>query len=110
MKGTLVAIGLSVFSMYVLAQDSQTTEAGKQQEQRSCVPCHSLRLVESQRLSQAAWEKEVNKMIGWGAEVSNRQALLDYLSRQYGTSKPAAPRELTANGTTTKAEPTPSSK
>jgi mono/diheme cytochrome c family protein len=85
----------------VFAGDSaqqQAMEHGKQQEQRSCIPCHSLRLVTSQRLSKAAWEKEIDKMMGWGAPVTDRQALLDYLSEEYSTTKPMPPDEFTGNG------------
>ena len=67
---------LSIFSLamagalalsFAKAQDGG--DAGRKAEQTSCLPCHSLRLVESQRLSAAAWQKEVDKMIGWGAVV-----------------------------------------
>jgi hypothetical protein len=86
------AIGLSVFT------SSASASAPQQEEQRSCTQCHSLRLVNSQRLSAAAWEKEMNKMIGWGAVVSDRQLLLDYLSQEYSDAKPMAPEELSGNG------------
>ncbi|SRR5579884_3417542 len=79
------------------AQDDKAA-AARQEEQRSCSPCHSLRLVDSQRLSQAAWDKELTKMIGWGAVVSNRQLLLDYLSQQYGVCVPRTADPLSANG------------
>ena len=82
----------------VFAQDSQKIDLGKQEEQRSCTPCHSLRLVHSQRLSPAAWDKELTKMIGWGTVVSNRQLLLDYLSQEYGVSKPRLPEQLSGDG------------
>jgi mono/diheme cytochrome c family protein len=85
-----------------LAADSQLRERGKQAEQHSCIQCHSLRLVESQRLSSAAWGKEIDKMIGWGAVVPDRQLLLDYLSQEYSDSKPVPKPELTGDGTATK--------
>jgi hypothetical protein len=81
------------------AANSQSLDRGRQEEERSCTQCHSLRLVDSQRLSRAAWEKEITKMIGWGAAVSDRQLLLDYLSREYSDSKPVPKPELSGNGT-----------
>lgn len=66
-------------------------DAGKRAEQRSCTPCHSLRLVESQRLSAAAWQKEVDKMIGWGAVVSDRQMMIDYLTQHYSNTQTPVP-------------------
>jgi hypothetical protein len=70
------------------AADLPESEAGKKAERQSCLACHSLRLIESQRLSAAAWKKEINKMIGWGAVVPNQDVLLEYLSREFGDTKP----------------------
>ncbi|MFL6352316.1 MAG: hypothetical protein ACJ74Z_10775 [Bryobacteraceae bacterium] len=67
-------------------------------EERSCTPCHSLRLVDSQRLSRTAWTKELDKMIGWGAVVPERQLLLDYLSSEYSEAKPIPTAALSGNG------------
>lgn len=86
------------------AADSQSTDRGRQEEQRACTPCHSLRLVDSQRLSRTAWEKEIKKMIGWGAIVSDRQLLLDYLSREYNDSKPVPKPELSGDGSAHRAK------
>ena len=86
-------VGSSVF-----AADAQLLERGKHEEQRSCIQCHSLRLVDTQRLSRAAWEKEINKMIGWGAPVEDKQALLEYLAAEYSDNKPMPQDELTGNG------------
>ena len=66
---------------------SDDAEPAKKAEQTSCAPCHSLRLVDSQRLSAAAWQKELDKMIGWGAVVPNRQILIDYLSQHYSNTE-----------------------
>ena len=49
------------------ASDESLT--GRRAEERSCTPCHSLRLVDSQRLSRTAWSKELDKMIGWGGSA-----------------------------------------
>lgn len=48
----------------------------------ACTECHEARIILQQRLSKAAWTKEVDKMIKWGAVVdaSDRDALIDYLS------------------------------
>lgn len=102
MRAAGVFLGLVCATGYSFAQTQ--ADRGKQEEQRSCVPCHSLRLVESQRLTPAAWQKEVDKMIGWGADVSDRQTLIDYLAQEYGVDKPALPQQLTANGASGPAE------
>jgi hypothetical protein len=76
-----------VFSV-IKAADRPEIAAGKAEEKRSCTPCHSLMLVHSQRLSQVAWEKELDKMTRWGARIKERQALLDYLASEYSDKKP----------------------
>jgi mono/diheme cytochrome c family protein len=86
----LLAFGLRATS----APDAAALEAGKKAEQQACVPCHSLRLIHSQRLSAAAWEKEINKMVGWGAVVPDRAVLLEYLAQEYGDAKPAPSPQL----------------
>ena len=62
----------------------------------SCLECHEARIILQQRLSKAAWVKEVDKMIKWGAVVdaSDRDALIDYLSANFSPDQPAyeAPR------------------
>ena len=68
--------------------DSAVLERGQKEEARACVPCHSLRLIHSQRLSRAAWTKELDKMAGWGTKYTDRDALLEYLIANYGDDKP----------------------
>jgi hypothetical protein len=57
----------------------------------ACLECHEARIVLQQRLSKAAWTKEVDKMTKWGAVVdpSDRDALIDYLSANFSPEKPA---------------------
>jgi hypothetical protein len=87
--------GLAVFCFPAY---SQSSEAERKTELSACTGCHSLRLIDSQRLSVAAWGKEVNKMMGWGASVPDRQLLIDYLSSQYSDAKPIPVPPLTGNG------------
>lgn len=57
----------------------------------ACTECHEARIIVQQRLSKAAWTKEVDKMAKWGAlvEPQDRDAFIDYLSTNFGTDKPA---------------------
>jgi hypothetical protein len=50
---------------------------------QSCIICHEEDVIRQQRLSRAQWERELDKMINWGARVrpEDREALLDYLTR-----------------------------
>jgi len=56
----------------------------------SCQECHEARIILQQRLSKAAWTKEVDKMIKWGAVVdaSDHDALIDYLSTNFSPDQP----------------------
>lgn len=84
----------AVCVVLALAADPAAIERGRKEEARSCVPCHSLRLVHSQRLSRATWSKEIDKMANWGARITDREALLEYLTAEYGNDKPAPPPEM----------------
>ena len=57
----------------------------------ACMECHEARIILQQRLSKAAWTKEVDKMTKWGAVVdpADRDALIDYLSTNFSPDKPA---------------------
>ena len=56
----------------------------------SCLECHEARIILQQRLSKAAWTKEVDKMVKWGAVVDeqDRDALIDYLSTNFSPDQP----------------------
>ncbi|MEO8595131.1 MAG: hypothetical protein ABI759_17560 [Candidatus Solibacter sp.] len=80
------------------AADQAVIEKGKQEEQRACLPCHSLRIIHTNRLSRAAWNRELDKMAGWGTKISDREALLEYLVATYGDDKPVSPPAMSADG------------
>ncbi len=100
----LLVCGGLCLAPFLIARTAETppADAGRKAEQRSCTPCHGLRLIDSQRLSRAAWTKEVDKMIGWGAMVPDRQALIDYLASEYSDLKPAPPAVLSGDGANVK--------
>jgi hypothetical protein len=51
-----------------------------------CAVCHDDDVIRQQRLTRSQWDREVNKMAGWGAKVKDedRAGLLDYLFTNYG--------------------------
>jgi hypothetical protein len=53
---------------------------------RVCLVCHQTDMVEQQRLSKAAWVREIGKMIRWGATVGDaeKDLLTDYLAARFG--------------------------
>jgi hypothetical protein len=82
-----------------IAADPATLDRGRKEEQRACLPCHSLRLVHSQRLSRAAWSRELDKMAGWGSRPQDRDALLEYLVAEFGDDKPPSSPTTSGDGT-----------
>jgi len=81
----------------------------KEKVQAACLTCHEARIIVQQRLSKAAWGREVDKMTKWGAEVDpkDRDALIDYLSANFGPDQPVyeAPRSAAESKPKTKAKP-----
>lgn len=66
----------------------------------ACLECHDAGIIVQQRLNKAAWAKEVDKMIKWGAVVdaADRDAFIDYLSTNFPEDKEpyVAPRTAKA--------------
>ena len=83
---------LTAFSQQA-AKAAEDLPAGAMQAKATtaCLECHEARIILQQRLSKAAWTKEVDKMVKWGAVVdaSDHDALIDYLSANFGPDQPA---------------------
>jgi len=66
----------------------------------ACLECHDSDIIGQQRLGKAAWTKEVDKMIKWGAVVDpgDRDAVIEYLSQNFPAEKEpyVAPRTAKA--------------
>ena len=90
---------LMVVSWAARAADPAVVEKGRAEEKRSCVACHGLRIIHSQRLSRATWDRELTKMAGWGAAMKDREALLEYLTESFGDDKPQPAQALSTAGT-----------
>jgi len=110
---TLTAVALLASPFYAQAQKSATASAtadlpaGAMQAKATtaCLECHEARIILQQRLSKAAWTKEVDKMTKWGAVVdpSDRDALIDYLSANFSPDKPAyEPQRTSSSGKASK--------
>ena len=66
----------------------------------ACTECHEARIIVQQRLSKAAWAKEVDKMMKWGAVVDagDHDALIDYLSANFNPDQPPYVAPHSASG------------
>jgi hypothetical protein len=95
-KPNLIGVSfILVSASLLLAQAGSSPElpAGPMQAKATtaCTECHEARIILQQRLSKVAWTKEVDKMIKWGAlvDAQDHDALIDYLSTNFGVDKPA---------------------
>lgn len=85
-------------ALTLAAADPAVLDKGRAEEKRSCTSCHSLRIIHVQRLSRAVWERELDKMVRWGAVIGDRQSLLEYLAAEYGEDKPLPELPRSADG------------
>jgi sulfite oxidase len=65
---------------------SVSVSAYPQGYEEACHVCHGEDIVAGQKLTRAQWERDVDKMIRWGAQVKpeQREGILEYLSRSFG--------------------------
>src|SRR6202161_1076793 len=105
---TILALVLLTFATVLAAQKSVPANVtadlppGPMQAKATtaCTECHEARIILQQRLSKAAWAKEVDKMTKWGAVVDppGRDALIDYLTSNFSPDRPTYDPPRTAAG------------
>jgi hypothetical protein len=86
-----LTLGATIFVSAQSPSSSELPEGSlKQKAVTACTECHEARIIVQQRLSKATWTKEVDKMIKWGAVVDpqDHDALIDYLSANFGVDQP----------------------
>lgn len=56
---------------------------------RRCISCHEADMMSGQRLTPAQWEREVDKMVRWGAvvEPQERGEIVRYLADRFGATR-----------------------
>jgi hypothetical protein len=92
-KTVLLAFTLVCFMPQLRAQAPDLPSGPAQAKVRTaCLECHDASIIVQQRLSKAAWTKEVDKMIKWGAlvDAADRDSFIDYLSTNFPPDKPPA--------------------
>ena len=98
----VLTVALATLSMAV-AQELPEGEGKKLLEGR-CATCHSLKPVLSIKQSQAAWKELVVKMVGYGAQLGDKEidVTTAYLTKYFGpessaaAAKPDSPEEKIA--------------
>jgi hypothetical protein len=89
----LPALLIVAAALAVWAQAPDLPPGPLQQKARTaCMECHDSGIIVQQRLSRAAWTKEVDKMTAWGAVVApeDREAFIDYFASNFGVDEPPA--------------------
>ena len=88
---SIIVIMLCLLSLFwlpatAMALDGQVIVEGK------CTACHSTDRIKSARKSAGDWAIQVDKEINRGAQLNSdeRNAVIQYLAANYGTSTPAA--------------------
>lgn len=84
-RETLLSYLTTHFPPQPSSADASPDQGGEAVFSRACLSCHGVDLVESQRLSPAGWTREIDKMVRWGAVVSDAEkaALAAWLSARY---------------------------
>ena len=72
---------------------SMPAGAGKSQTEAACLRCHSADMLVQQRLTEKQWTATVEKMMRWGATVTDadKPAIIAYLIRSFGTANTYTP-------------------
>jgi cytochrome c5 len=63
-----------------------SAEVGLAAYKKVCLTCHDADIIEQQRLTPTGWTRSVEKMMRWGATVSDadKQPLIDHLASRFG--------------------------
>jgi DMSO/TMAO reductase YedYZ molybdopterin-dependent catalytic subunit len=84
-KGPGVEMPLGSDSSVSVSED----HPGRKVLDARCLACHDTMLITQQRLTIPGWTREVDKMIGWGAGVTDaeKQSLVEYLANHFGPAR-----------------------
>ncbi|MEK6397412.1 MAG: helix-hairpin-helix domain-containing protein [Terriglobus sp.] len=74
------------------AVDSMPAGPGKDITVATCTKCHSITNITGQHKDRDGWTATITKMVGYGATGTDDdfQAILDYVTKNYGLDSPAA--------------------
>ncbi len=88
------AIAACMVSAVSAAAGQDAVDRGAQIVRGRCTVCHAVDLIEAQRLTRPGWDREVAKMIAWGAAVDPTQApaVAAYLASRFGLTRGSAGR------------------
>ena len=90
----MLSVGVSLNWQTSMASQDLPPGKGVELANTKCVTCHEADLIRAQRLTKTGWTREVEKMVRWGAVVTDaeKEPLLNYLANSYGL-RPLAPKK-----------------
>lgn len=90
----IFAAGVSLNWQSSFASQDLPPGKGVELANAKCVTCHEADLIMAQRLSKQGWTREVEKMVRWGASVTDaeKEPLVEYLVSTYGP-RPLVPKK-----------------
>jgi cytochrome c5 len=101
-RPTVAAVAGLVLGVVNATAQELPAGAGRDIAASRCLTCHDADIIAGQRLSRTGWDREVTKMIRWGAMVpdAERAPLVDYLALAFAVAPAAAPADpaLVARG------------
>lgn len=97
-RGLVVVLGLVMLQGVPALAQGPAADAGVPQGDGAavlrarCLSCHASDLITAQRLGEAGWGREIDKMVRWGAVVpdADRGALVSYLARHFAPAPVAS--------------------
>jgi competence ComEA-like helix-hairpin-helix protein len=100
---TITLIAVSLLMLSTARAQNLPDGPGKDVFMKVCSACHGLDLATDQKKTKDAWKETVDRMVGYGAEVTKEQqeAIVNYLAAHFGAAADA-PKAAQVNA---KAEP-----
>ncbi len=107
MRATLMVAGAAIAALawagYAAQGEKTADDEGHKLLAKVCGSCHKLDLVTSRRGTREQWRATIEAMVDKGADASDEEfnAVLDYLTKNYGPDRPggqpALPAKLNIN-------------
>ena len=99
-----LALAVAIATLAMAVPQELPEGEGKNLVEERCAGCHSLKPVVSLKQSQGAWKELVVKMVGYGAQLDDKEVdvATGYLTKYFGpessaaAAKPDSPDEKTA--------------
>ena len=83
------ALMLGMSFLFAMGEDELPPGKMQAKVKATCTQCHAVSNITKKPRTRAEWSKVLDKMTGYGADVDDkdRDAILDYLSTNFGPGK-----------------------